>query len=68
MESAAWPSTAPPSACRTALGAELAAECDGPDLTDPRRWRFEPERAVATLLLPGKELREIALPFHPPVR
>ncbi|CAO3402311.1 hypothetical protein [Azospirillum palustre] len=56
------------SACRTALGPDLAAECDGPDLKDTRSWRFEPERAVATLLLPGKELREIALPFHPPVR
>lgn len=56
------------SACRTALGPDLAAECDGPDLKDPRSWRFEPERAVATLLLPGKELREIALPFHPPAR
>lgn len=56
------------SACRTALGPDLAAECDGPDLKDTRSWRFEPDRAVATLLLPGKELREIALPFHPPVR
>lgn len=64
---ASWPATAI-SACRTALGPDLAAECDGPDLKDPRSWRFEPERAVATLLLPGKELREIALPFHPPVR
>lgn len=55
-------------ACRTALGPDLSAECDGPDLRDARSWRFEPERAVATLLLPGKELREIALPFRPPAR
>ncbi|CAO3409453.1 lysozyme inhibitor LprI family protein [Azospirillum largimobile] len=55
-------------ACRTALGPALSAECDGPDLRDARSWRFEPERAVATLLLPGKELREIALPFRPPAR
>lgn len=62
-----WPAAAI-SACRAALGPELAAECDGPDLKDLRSWRFEPDRAVATLLLPGKELREIALPFHPPAR
>ncbi|KAA0594772.1 uncharacterized protein YecT (DUF1311 family) [Azospirillum lipoferum] len=55
-------------ACRTALEPEMAAECGGPELKDPRSWRFEPERAVATLLLPGKELREIAMPFHPPAR
>lgn len=55
-------------ACRAALGPELASECGGPELKDPRSWRFEPGRAVATLLLPGKELREIAVPFHPPAR
>jgi len=62
-----WPAAAV-SACRAALEPGLAAECDGPDLMDPRSWRFEPERAVATLLLPGKELREIAVPFRPPAR
>ncbi|GLR80180.1 DUF1311 domain-containing protein (plasmid) [Azospirillum oryzae] len=57
-------------ACRRELAADpdLVPECDGPDLRDPRSWRFEPDRAVATLLLPGKELREIAIPFHPPTR
>lgn len=62
-----WP-TAAIAACRTALGPDLSAECDGPDLRDARSWRFESDRAVATLLLPGKELREIALPFRPPAR
>ncbi|MFP5511918.1 MAG: lysozyme inhibitor LprI family protein [Alphaproteobacteria bacterium] len=62
-----WPKAAT-AACRTALGPDLSAECDGPDLRDARSWRFEPDRAVATLLLPGKELREIALPFRPPSR
>ena len=57
-------------ACRRELAADpdLVPECDGPDLRDPRSWRFEPDRAVATLLLPGKELREIAIPFHPSTR
>lgn len=62
-----WPKAAI-AACRTALGPGLSAECDGPELLDARSWRFEPDRAVATLLLPGKELREIALPFRPPSR
>ncbi|CBS88620.1 hypothetical protein [Azospirillum lipoferum] len=60
-----WPKAAI-AACRTALGPDLSAECDGPELQDARSWRFEPDRAVATLLLPGKELREIVLPFRPP--
>lgn len=62
-----WLATAV-AACRAALEPDLAAECGGADLKDPRSWRFEPDRAVATLLLPGKELREIAMPFHPPAR
>lgn len=63
----AWLATAT-AACRAALDPEMASECGGPELKDPRSWRFEPARAVATLLLPGKELREIAVPFHPPAR
>ncbi|PWC73760.1 hypothetical protein TSH100_30645 [Azospirillum sp. TSH100] len=62
-----WLATAT-AACRAALEPEMAAECSGPELKDPRSWRFEPQRAVATLLLPGKELREIAMPFHPSAR
>lgn len=61
-----WLATAT-AACRTAVGPDpgMAEVCTGPDLQNPRTWRFEPDRAVATLLLPGKELREIAVPFRP---
>lgn len=59
-----WLATAT-TACRTAVGPDMAEACTGPDLQNPRTWRFEPNRAVATLLLPGKELREIAVPFRP---
>ncbi|BAI73904.1 hypothetical protein AZL_a03730 (plasmid) [Azospirillum sp. B510] len=54
-------------ACRTALASDsdLRTECDGPDLREARGWRFEAGRAVVTLLLPGKELREIAVPWSP---
>lgn len=53
-------------ACRAALAGdrERAAACDEPELAEPRAWRFESDRAVVTLLLPGKELREIPVAYR----
>lgn len=55
-----WLATAT-AACRTAV-ADMPENCVAADLQNPRNWRFEPGRGVLTLLLPGKELREIPVP------
>jgi|GEM_PF-470534 len=53
-------------ACRKIAGTEpeFAETCAGPELTDLRAWRFETDRAVVTLEFPGKDLREISVPYR----